>query len=31
VSRRVAELMDVLQARTRFQAGIQATRRGWID
>lgn len=31
VSRRVAELMEVLQARTRFQAGIQATRRGWIE
>jgi DNA-binding NarL/FixJ family response regulator len=31
VSRRVADLMEVLQARTRFQAGIQATRRGWID
>lgn len=31
VSRRVAELLEVLQARTRFQAGIQAARRGWID
>ena len=31
VSRRVADLMEVLQARTRFQAGIQATRRGWIE
>lgn len=31
VSRRVAEMMDVLQARTRFQAGIQAVRRGWLD
>lgn len=30
VSRRVAELLDLLQARTRFQAGIQATRRGWV-
>jgi len=26
-----AELMEVLQARTRFQAGIQAARRGWIE
>src|SRR5262249_44908823 len=31
VSGRVAELMDVRQARPRSQAGIQATRRGWID
>jgi DNA-binding NarL/FixJ family response regulator len=31
VSRRVAELLDVLHARTRFQAGIQAARRGWIE
>lgn len=30
VSRRVAELMDALQARTRFQAGIQAARRSWV-
>ncbi|HZE51540.1 MAG TPA: helix-turn-helix domain-containing protein [Jatrophihabitantaceae bacterium] len=31
VSRRVAELLDLVQARTRFQAGIQAARRGWIE
>lgn len=31
VSRRVAEMMDALQARTRFQAGIQAVRHGWLD
>lgn len=30
VSRRVAELMRVLGAETRFQAGILAARRGWL-
>jgi sugar-specific transcriptional regulator TrmB/DNA-binding CsgD family transcriptional regulator len=30
VSRRVAELMGELGAETRFQAGIQAGRRGWL-
>ena len=29
-SRRVAELQKVLHARTRFQIGVQAARRGWI-
>jgi DNA-binding CsgD family transcriptional regulator len=28
--RRVRRLLDVLGAQTRFQAGMQATRRGWI-
>lgn len=30
LSRRVAEMMDHLHVRTRFQAGAQAVRRGWI-
>ena len=30
LSRRVAEMMDHLHVRTRFQAGVQAVRRGWI-
>lgn len=30
VERRVARLMDTLSAGTRFQAGVQAARRGWI-
>ncbi len=30
VERRVRHLMDRLGAATRFQAGVQATRRGWI-
>ena len=30
LSRRVAEMMDHLHVRTRFQAGVQATRRGWL-
>lgn len=30
VQRRVRELMDALGARTRFQAGIQAARAGWL-
>ncbi|WP_114907432.1 helix-turn-helix transcriptional regulator [Ornithinimicrobium murale] len=30
VERRVASLMRTLGASTRFQAGVQATRRGWI-
>jgi hypothetical protein len=29
-SRRVAELQELLYARTRFQIGVQAARRGWI-
>jgi DNA-binding CsgD family transcriptional regulator len=28
--RRVRRLLDLLDAQTRFQAGMQATRRGWI-
>ncbi|AKU14716.1 helix-turn-helix domain-containing protein [Luteipulveratus mongoliensis] len=31
LSRRVAELMDELNVRTRFQAGIQAARLGWFS
>ncbi|MER6583565.1 helix-turn-helix domain-containing protein [Nonomuraea sp. NPDC001023] len=31
VHRRVSELMDRLGARTRFQAGLLAARRGWCD
>ena len=30
LSRRVAELMDRLHVRTRFQAGVQAVRLGWL-
>ncbi|MEV0379407.1 LuxR C-terminal-related transcriptional regulator [Nonomuraea sp. NPDC050643] len=30
VHRRVSELMDLLGARTRFQAGLLAARRGWF-
>ncbi len=30
VERRVHALMDKLGAKTRFQAGAQAARRGWI-
>ncbi|KAA2258826.1 MarR family transcriptional regulator [Solihabitans fulvus] len=30
VQRRVRMLMDLLEARTRFQAGIQAARSGWL-
>lgn len=30
VRRRVSNLLDVLSVKTRFQAGAQATRRGWI-
>ena len=30
VNRRIAELTDRLDAGTRFQAGIQAARRGWL-
>jgi len=30
LSRRVAEMMDHLHVRTRFQAGVQAVRRGWL-
>lgn len=30
VRRRVRRLMSVLGARTRFQAGLQAARRGWV-
>jgi hypothetical protein len=29
-SRRVAELMIILGVRNRFQAGVEATRRGWL-
>ena len=31
LSRRIAELMDHLHVRTRFQAGVQAVRLGWLD
>lgn len=31
LSRRVSELMDHLHVRTRFQAGVQAVRLGWLD
>lgn len=31
VERRVRHLMDVLGAGTRFQAGVQAALRGWLD
>ncbi|MCF6470613.1 LuxR family transcriptional regulator [Nonomuraea sp. MG754425] len=31
VHRRVSELMELLGARTRFQAGLLAARRGWSD
>ena len=31
LSRRVAEMMDHLHVRTRFQAGVQAVRHGWIS
>lgn len=31
LSRRVAEMMDHLHVRTRFQAGVQAVRRGWLS
>lgn len=31
VERRVRKLMDRLGARSRFQAGAEATRRGWIE
>jgi DNA-binding CsgD family transcriptional regulator/DNA-binding MarR family transcriptional regulator len=30
VNRRIADLIDRLDAHTRFQAGAQATRRGWL-
>lgn len=30
MTRRVAQLMALLGAQTRFQAGLQATRRGWL-
>jgi DNA-binding NarL/FixJ family response regulator len=30
VQRRVRELLDRLGASTRFQAGLQAVRRGWL-
>lgn len=30
LSRRIAELMDHLHVRTRFQAGVQAVRLGWL-
>lgn len=31
IHRRVSEMMDLLGARTRFQAGLLAARRGWSD
>ena len=30
VRRRIAHLMDELDADTRFQAGLEASRRGWL-
>ncbi|GAA5083135.1 DNA-binding transcriptional ArsR family regulator [Thermocatellispora tengchongensis] len=30
-SRRVAELLDHLGATTRFQGGVEAVRRGWVE
>jgi DNA-binding NarL/FixJ family response regulator len=30
VRRRVAELIEELGAQSRFQAGVEAVRRGWI-
>jgi hypothetical protein len=30
VTRRVAELLDQLGARTRFHAGVLAARNGWL-
>ncbi|UMG93791.1 helix-turn-helix domain-containing protein [Nocardioides sp. TF02-7] len=30
LSRRIAEMMDALHVRTRFQAGVQAVHRGWL-
>lgn len=31
LSRRISEMMDSLHVRTRFQAGVQAVRRGWLS
>jgi sugar-specific transcriptional regulator TrmB len=31
LSRRIGELMDHLNVRTRFQAGVQAVRLGWLE
>ena len=31
LSRRIGELMDHLHVRTRFQAGVQAVRLGWLE
>jgi sugar-specific transcriptional regulator TrmB/DNA-binding CsgD family transcriptional regulator len=31
LSRRIADLMDHLHVRTRFQAGVQAVRLGWLE
>jgi DNA-binding CsgD family transcriptional regulator len=31
LSRRISQLMDHLHVRTRFQAGVQAVRLGWLD
>ncbi|MFE7393699.1 response regulator transcription factor [Streptomyces sp. NPDC057582] len=30
VARRIARLQEVLGAQTRFQLGVQASRRGWL-
>jgi DNA-binding CsgD family transcriptional regulator len=30
IQRRIRELLDLLGARTRFQAGVQASKRGWL-
>ncbi|MFE3902834.1 helix-turn-helix transcriptional regulator [Streptomyces sp. NPDC059153] len=30
VTRRIARLQEMLGARTRFQLGVQAGRRGWL-
>ncbi|WP_230885623.1 helix-turn-helix domain-containing protein [Streptomyces spinoverrucosus] len=31
VRRRIADLLETLDAETRFQAGALATRQGWLD
>jgi sugar-specific transcriptional regulator TrmB len=31
LSRRISQMMDDLHVRTRFQAGVQAVRRGWLS
>lgn len=31
VKRKSAELMELLSARSRFQAGVRVANRGWVD